>query len=201
MCIHLYIFARHFPKRCKARVRMSSTAIKKLIPSVLRGAAQWRFQHPNETRCILLWLVILDPSLFGLRTPRLDFADLRSSVQPFAAGSTPPLWPAWQNSQRGVGQYFLCPVRPFSLICRLYHRPDLQAFWENPKLNCSHIILVIFVTTTEHIQQIFSLTQDVPAAPCWWLAEMNLFQQINFRNLTVAGLDDFMPPPHTQVWK
>lgn len=37
-CASMYTFLHNFPKRCKARARMSSTAIKTLIPSVLRGA-------------------------------------------------------------------------------------------------------------------------------------------------------------------
>ncbi len=93
---------------------MSSTTTKAHPLSPRRRWAQWRFQHPNETRSILLWLVILDSWLVGLLTPLLDFEDLRSSVQPFAAGSTLPLWPAWQNPQKELGKVvFLHPVRPF----------------------------------------------------------------------------------------
>lgn len=105
-------------KCVKACRRMSSTTTKKAHPlSPRRRWAQWRFQHPNETRSILLWLVILDSWLVGLRAPLSDFQDLRSSVQPFAAGSTLPLWPAWQNSQKELGKVvFPHPVRPFSFF-------------------------------------------------------------------------------------
>lgn len=82
-----------------------------------RSWVQWRCQHPNETRSIPLWLVILDSWLVGLLASLLDFEDLRSSVQPFAAGSTPPLWPAWQNSQEKAQQSWVSA--PWFISCAL----------------------------------------------------------------------------------
>lgn len=129
LVIYIYIyFLSVFPKCFKAY-----TTTKPLIPSVLRRLwAQWCFQHPNETRSILLWLVILDSSLAGLLTPLLDFEDLRSSVQPFAAGSALPLWPARQKLTERARQscvsapcwafFFFFPV-PRSCLCCLSCRP------------------------------------------------------------------------------
>lgn len=52
--VHIFLYDH-------ASQRMSSTTTEKLIPlSPQRRWAQWRFQHPNETRSILPWLVILD---------------------------------------------------------------------------------------------------------------------------------------------
>lgn len=91
-----------------------------------RSWVQWRFQHPNETRSIPLWLLILDSWLVGLHASLLDFEDLRSSVQPFAAGSTPPLWPAWQNSQEKAQQSWVSAPSFISsalALCCLSCRP------------------------------------------------------------------------------
>ena len=122
---------------------------KKAHPlSPWRRWVQWRFQHPNETRSIPLWLVILDSWLVGLLTPLLDFEDLRSSVQPFAAGSALPLWPAWQNSLKKLSKVVLrLLVGPlflfFFFLTKLgFLLSELWAIWENPKLQCSHIIIV-----------------------------------------------------------
>lgn len=76
----------------------------------------------------------------------MDFEDLRSSVQPFAAGSALPLWPAWQNSMKELGKVLLLlPVRPlflFFLTKLSFLFSEQWAIWENPKLQCSHIIIV-----------------------------------------------------------
>lgn len=127
--VRVFLWSRDTPTVIQSvwkPVRESPGQQQKSSSPQKRSWVQWRFQHPNETRSIPLWLLILDSWLVGLLASLLDFEDLRSSVQPFAAGSTPPLWPAWQNSQEKAQQSWVSAPSFISsalALCCLSCRP------------------------------------------------------------------------------
>lgn len=173
-----------------------------------------------KRQCILPRLVILDPWLVGLHTPLLDFQDLRSSVQPFAAGSTLPVWPAWQNADRSTAKLNFCTLWshffPLSIFIFFYECTSFRLWttilsWKNPDCKVPSLFLepFFFLLLTFSFSRSSTFSTFFLRSGWWYLTgdrnerfEANHFHKNDlhlsqpFRNSTIFNsgwelLDDF----------